>query len=54
MTRAAFLIAVWSAGAVALAAAPQSTKAPAKAPAQSKTLTLLVTGDNRGEIAPCG
>ena len=36
-------------GDVAFAQAPQ----PA-AKAASKQLTLLITGDNRGEVAPCG
>lgn len=36
-------------------ASPQvSTQTPAEPLAGQKSLTLIITGDNRGEIAPCG
>ena len=37
-----------------LAAFFLATAAFAQAPAPTKKLTLLVTGDARGEVAPCG
>lgn len=40
--------------AVALLVAAPAMSQTAAPPAGERKLTLLVTGDNRGEIAPCG